>query len=36
MDAPYQASPDVHVLPSSFTIPGVGTLPINAYVPLAE
>ena len=36
MDAPYQASPDVHVLPTNFTVPGVGTLPINAYVLLAE
>ncbi|HEX2192533.1 MAG TPA: MBL fold metallo-hydrolase [Acidimicrobiales bacterium] len=36
MDAPYQASPDVHVLPSNFALPGVGVLPINAYVLLAE
>jgi hypothetical protein len=28
MDAPYQASPDVYVLPSRFALPGV--LPINA------
>jgi glyoxylase-like metal-dependent hydrolase (beta-lactamase superfamily II) len=36
MDAPYQASPDVHVLPSDFALPGVGAMPINAYVLLAE
>ncbi len=36
MDAPYQASPDVHELPSDFALPGVGVLPINAYVLLAE
>jgi flavorubredoxin len=32
MDAPYQAAPDVHVLPTNLPIPGVGVLPINAYV----
>ena len=36
MDAPYQAAPDVHVLPTHVPIPGVGVLPINAYVLLAE
>jgi hypothetical protein len=36
MDVPYQAAPDVHVLASSVTLPGVGVLPINAYVLLAE
>lgn len=36
MDAPYQAAPDVHVLPSHIALPGVGVLPINAYVLLAE
>ena len=36
MDAPYQASPDVHVLPANLGIPGVGVLPVNAYVLLAE
>lgn len=36
MDAPYQASPDVHVLPSNFSLPGVGVVPTNAYVLLAE
>ena len=32
MDAPYQAAPDVHVLPSSVPLPGMGVLPVNAYV----
>ena len=32
MDTPYQPSADVHVLPNNFEIPGVGVLPINAYV----
>ena len=36
MDAPYQAAPDVHVLPTNLALPGVGVLPINAYVLLAE
>jgi glyoxylase-like metal-dependent hydrolase (beta-lactamase superfamily II) len=36
MDAPYQAAPDVHVLPSHLPIPGAGVLPINAYVLLGE
>lgn len=36
MDAPYQAGPDVHVLPTTFALPGVGVLPINAYVLLAQ
>ena len=36
MEAPYQAAPDVHVLPTSVPLPGVGVLPINAYVLLAE
>ena len=36
MDAPYQAAPDVHVLPANLPIPGIGVLPINAYVLLAE
>ena len=30
MDAPYQASPDVHVLPASLPLPGVGVLTVNA------
>lgn len=36
MDAPYQAAPDVHVLPTNMTLPGIGVLPINAYVLHAE
>ncbi|MDQ4069054.1 MAG: MBL fold metallo-hydrolase [Actinomycetota bacterium] len=36
MDAPYQASPDVHVLPANVPLPGAGVLPVNAYVLLAE
>ena len=36
MDAPYQAAPDVHVLPTNLTLPGIGVLPINAYVLHAE
>ena len=36
MDAPYQAAADVHVLPTNAPFPGVGVLPINAYVLMAE
>ncbi len=36
MDTPYQAAAGVHVLPSNLPIPGVGVLPINAYVIHAE
>jgi glyoxylase-like metal-dependent hydrolase (beta-lactamase superfamily II) len=37
MDAPYQAAPDVHVLPTNLPLPGAGVvLPINAYVLMAE
>lgn len=36
MDAPYQAAPDVHVLPTNLAIPGAGVLPVNAYVLLAD
>lgn len=32
MDNPYQATPDVHVLPTNLALPGMGVLPINAYV----
>ena len=32
MDDPYQATPDVHVLPTHLPLPGMGVLPINAYV----
>lgn len=36
MDAPYAATPEVHVLPSHLPLPGMGVLPINAYVLHAE
>lgn len=36
MEAPYQAAPDVHVLPSAVPLPGMGVLPVNAYLLLAE
>jgi hypothetical protein len=36
MDSPYEAGADVHVLPANFPIPGIGVLPINAYVLKAE
>jgi len=36
VDSSYQASADVHVLPSHLDIPGVGTLLVNAFVLLAE
>jgi hypothetical protein len=36
MDAPYQAAPDIHVLPSQVALPGVGVLPVNAYVLLSD
>lgn len=36
MDAPYQGAPDVHVLPANLAMPGIGVLPINAYVLMAD
>lgn len=36
MDAPYQAADDVHVFPVNVPLPGVGVLPINAFLVLAE
>jgi glyoxylase-like metal-dependent hydrolase (beta-lactamase superfamily II) len=36
MDAPYQGAPDVHVFPVNLPLPGVGVLPINAYLLMAE
>ena len=36
MDALYQAAPDVHVLPVNLPLPGVGVLPVNAYLLMAE
>jgi flavorubredoxin len=32
MNTPYQAVPDIEVLPAHFPIPGAGFLPINAFV----
>jgi len=36
MDALYQGAQDVHVLPANLALPGVGVLPINAFVLMAE
>lgn len=36
MDPLYQASDDVHVFPVCLPLPGVGVLPINAYLLMAE
>ena len=36
MDAPYQGSPDVHVFPAHLPLPGLGVLPVNAYLLMAE
>lgn len=36
MDAPYEATPGIHVLPSQVPLPGVGVLPVNAYVLLSQ
>jgi flavorubredoxin len=32
MNTPYQAVPDIEVLPAHFPIPGAGFLPVNAFV----
>lgn len=32
MEKPYQATPDIDVIPISHTIPGLGFLPINSFV----
>jgi flavorubredoxin len=32
MDKPYQAMPDIEVLPAHFPVPGAGFLPVNAFV----
>jgi flavorubredoxin len=32
MDTARQVTPDIYVLPSEFPAPGMGTLPVNAYV----
>lgn len=36
MDNPYRGSDDVHVLPTNLSLPGVGVLPINAYLITSE
>lgn len=36
MDSPYLGAPDVHVFPVNLPLPGVGVLPINAYLLMAE
>jgi glyoxylase-like metal-dependent hydrolase (beta-lactamase superfamily II) len=36
MDSPYRGSTDVHVLPTHLSLPGVGVLPINAYLIASE
>ncbi|MFO7460422.1 MAG: MBL fold metallo-hydrolase [Desulfatiglandales bacterium] len=36
MDKPYRVMPDIEVLPAYFPIPGMGFLPINAFVIKAE
>jgi flavorubredoxin len=32
MEKPYQALPDIEILPAHFPIPGLGLLPVNAFV----
>ena len=32
METPYTAAPDVEILPSQFPIPGLGVVPVNAFV----
>ena len=32
MDKCYQVMPDIEVLPANFPIPGMGFLPVNAFV----
>jgi flavorubredoxin len=36
MNKPYQATPDIEVLPAHFPIPGAGFLPVNAFVIKAQ
>ncbi|MGY1725516.1 MBL fold metallo-hydrolase [Geodermatophilus sp. SYSU D01062] len=36
MDSPYRGQADVHVLPTNLSLPGIGVLPINAYLITAE
>ena len=36
MDTPYLAGRDIHVLPTNLPLPGVGVLPVNAYLLRSE
>jgi glyoxylase-like metal-dependent hydrolase (beta-lactamase superfamily II) len=36
VDALYQGAPDVHVFPAYLSLPGIGVLPVNAYLLMAE
>ena len=36
MEEPYQAAQDVQVFPVNLPLPGIGVLPVNAYVLMAE
>src|SRR4051812_5244198 len=36
MDEPYRVGDDVHVLPSRMTVPGVGLIPIHAFLLMSE
>ena len=32
MDKPHQVTPDIEVLPAHLAVPGMGFLPVNAFV----
>jgi hypothetical protein len=36
MNDPYEVAPDIYVLPSYATVPGVGVLPNNVFLLLGE
>jgi flavorubredoxin len=36
VDQPYRVGADVHVLPSQLVVPGVGSIPINAFVLMSD
>jgi flavorubredoxin len=36
MNEPYEAAPDIFVLPTFLSVPGVGFLPVNSFVILSE
>lgn len=36
MDQPYRRGEDVHVFPANLSLPGMGVLPVNAYLLMAE